>query len=275
LSMAPGLRVRSRGVVMPYRETDRDPREIGRELDVQVVVEGTVRRMGGGVRISARLVSVADGFQLWARRFDRPDSEVFGASDDVARAIAGALTVELGTPARPLEADPEAMDLYLRARHAHHVFFDDLEGGSLALLERALALAPDEPRVLAAYAMTRARVWSPDPAIARSAEAAATRAVELAPGSPHAHVALAAVRYQAGEEPSPVRSLRHALGLSPGHAEAHDLLGRILSETSLLADARRHLGVALALEPEMTLARLTLARTCELLGAREEADRVV
>src|SRR5262249_39561672 len=61
LSMAPGLRVASRGTVMRYRGSDRDPREVGRELGVQVVVDGTVRRAGGRVRIAARLASVADG----------------------------------------------------------------------------------------------------------------------------------------------------------------------------------------------------------------------
>ena len=274
LSMVPGLRVRSRGVVMRYKETDRDPRELGRELDVQVVVDGTVRKLGGGVRISARLASVADGVQLWARRFDRPDSELLGVSDDVARAIAEALAVEVTAPARPLEADPEAMDLYLRARAAHHVFFDDLEGGSLALLERALERAPDEPRILAAYAMTRARVQASYAPGTRSAEVCAAHAVALAPGSPHAHVALATVRYQAGEEAGSVRSLRHALRLAPDNADAHELLGRILAETSLLGEARRHLEAALALEPEMTLARLSLARTHELLGEPDEADRL-
>src|SRR4029079_12692933 len=61
LSMVDGLGVRSRGVVMRHKGAERDPRERGRELDVQVVVEGTVRRAGGNVRISARLISVADG----------------------------------------------------------------------------------------------------------------------------------------------------------------------------------------------------------------------
>src|SRR4029077_3053427 len=80
LSISPGRRVRSRGVVMRFKGSDRDPREVGRELDVQVVVEGTVRRATGLLRISARLVSVADGFQLWAKRFDRPEAELLAIS---------------------------------------------------------------------------------------------------------------------------------------------------------------------------------------------------
>jgi serine/threonine-protein kinase len=282
LSMAPGLRVASRGMVMRYKGSDRDPREVGRELDVQVVVDGTVRRFGdpaspggGGVRISARLASVADGVQLWARRFDRPDSELLGASDDAARAIAEALAVEMGAPSRPIEADPEATDLYLRARAAYHRFFSDLGGeASIPLFERALARAPDDPRLLAGVAMARARASSLDRAVFRAAEEAAARAVALAPSSSPAHLAVAVVKFRGGDEVSAVRSARQALRLAPSNAEAHDLLGRMLGETSLLRDAVRHLSTALVLEPEITLSRLTLARTHELLGDHDEADRV-
>ncbi len=276
LSMAPGIRVTSRGMVMRYKGSDRDPRDVGRELGVQVVVDGTVRRGGGGVRIAARLASVADGVQLWARRFDRPDAELYAVSDDAARAIGEALVVEMGAAPRPAEADAEAMDLYLQARAAYHLFFSDLGGeASLPLFERALARAPDDPRILAGYAMARARVSERTGEVARSAVDAATRAVELAPTSTHAHRAVAEVAFRAGDEVAAVRSLRVALRLAPGNAEAHDLLGRILSETTLLADARRHLVTALTLEPEITTARLALARTCELLGEPDEADRLI
>jgi len=276
LSMAPGLRVASRGVVMRYKGTDRDPREVGRELDVQVVVDGTVRRAGGGVRISARLATVADGVQIWARRFDRPDAELLGVSDDTARAIAEALTASAPVPAGPLEADAEAMDLYLRARAAYHGFFTALGGeASIPLFERALARAPGDPRVLAGYAMARVRHSGADPEGAPSAEQAAARALELSPGSPYAHLAVATVAFRAGDEVAAVRSLRRSLRLAPSNAEAHDLLGRILAETTLLADAKRHLGAALALEPEITSARLELSRMLELMGDHDEAERVV
>ena len=110
LSMTPRLRVRSRGVVMRLKGAERDPREVGRELDVQVVVEGSVRRRDGGVRISARLISVADGVQLWAKRFDRPESELLQINDDTARAIADALAVELAPPVRDASLDVEATE---------------------------------------------------------------------------------------------------------------------------------------------------------------------
>ncbi len=101
LSMTPGLRVRARGVVAGYRGAGVDPREAGRALGVQVVTEGSVGRAKGRVRVSARLISVDEGFQLWAKRFDRPEDEVLAVNDEAAQSIAEALTVDFpGRPAR-------------------------------------------------------------------------------------------------------------------------------------------------------------------------------
>src|ERR1700690_1691570 len=75
LSMMPGLRVRPRGVVMQLKGTSGDPRQLGRELNVQVVVDGTVRPAADSIRVSARVLSVEDGFQLWAKRFDGTRAE--------------------------------------------------------------------------------------------------------------------------------------------------------------------------------------------------------
>jgi eukaryotic-like serine/threonine-protein kinase len=118
LSMTPGLRVLSRGAVARFRGGDRDVREVGRELRVQVVVDGSLRRAAGMLRVSARVVSVADGFQLWAKRFDRPEKDALAVSDEVASAVAQALTVQRSGPARVAPSNAAAVDLYLRARHA-------------------------------------------------------------------------------------------------------------------------------------------------------------
>lgn len=276
LSVVAGLGVRSRGVVMRYKGIDRDPRDVGRELDVQVVVEGTVRRVGGAARISARLVSVADGMQLWARRFDRPESEILSLSDDTARAIADALALEIRDPARRAEVDPAAMDLYLRARVAYHKLFSDVGGAaSVPLYEQALRLAPEEPRILAGYACALARGPAGGPEVDEAIRAAADRALALAPDLADAHLARAAHLYRRGDGPEAMTAALRALRLAPAHAEVHDLVGRLLAETSRLADARRHLTTALTLEPGMDGALVSLARTVELLGDRAEADRLV
>jgi len=274
LCLAKDLRVRSRGTVARYRGGDRDPREIGRELDVPVVVEGSVRKEGGLVRVSVRLVSVADGVQIWHRRFDRPENEIFAVSDAAARAIAQALAVEIVAPARSAPDNAEAIDLYLRARSLYLQFFSDLKGESIELFERALALAPEDPRILAGYAMAACRRYAAGAERADRAREAARRAVERAPNLADSHVAYAMVLYHDQRETEVVGSLAKALRLSRMNAEAHDMIGRLLAETQLQDAARKHLETALTLEPDLHLSRAMLARLHMLHGRWDAADTV-
>lgn len=275
LSMSPGLRVHSRGMVMRYQGTERAARSVGRELDVHVVVEGSVRRLGGIVRITARLISVADGLQIWAKRFDRPEAELFTINDDTARAITEALAVEINAPQHPIASDPEATDLYLRARAAYHQFFSNTDGESIRLFERALTRAPGDARILAGYAMARARFAGAEAVVGTTAREAAERSIQIEPTLAEPHLALATVCINAGDPVGAVRPLRRALRLTPTSATAHDLIGRILCETTRIEDAQRHLEAALSIDPEIELARLALCRIHELAGDSARADHVM
>jgi serine/threonine-protein kinase len=275
LSMTRGLRVCSRGAVGKYKGSAQDPRAVGSDLGVQVVVEGSVRKTPGAVRITARLVSVADGFQLWAKRFDRPDKDLFAINDEAARAIAEALTVDPTSPAREAPSNAAAVDLYLRARNEYHKFWPENVARAMEIFEQALGLAPNDPTILSGYALARARFSFFAGEAMDKAMAAARRAVEAAPQLPEARLALGTVLFQAGDNPGAVRELKIALANGPGHAEAHALMGRILSESGNTDDGMRHLEVALTLDPSMDLARRDLSRTLELLGSSEKALRVL
>jgi serine/threonine-protein kinase len=283
LSASRQLRVSSRGVVMKYKDVDRDPRELGRELGVDVVVEGSVRRAPGSFRIGARLVSVADGFQLWSRRFQGAEAEMLALNDEVARAVAEALTVHLTGEKRGAVQDLDAIDLYLRARKAYQSFFLGDQEGALALFEQALEKSPDDPRIIAGWVMARARTGraigsavprpgggGPTEEIGDRLRAQAERAVRLAPSLADAHAALGYLKFQAGEQAAAVAPLRRALLLSPNLADAHDMLGRILVECDV-EEGVRHLRSALALEPTNEQAFAALVREQYLAGDREGA----
>jgi len=269
LSVARGLRVRSRGAVMRFKGATRDPREIGQELDVQVVVEGSVRKGPAGYRINARLVSVADGFQLWARRFDVPEQELLVQNDLIARAIAEALTVDLTMPDR-VAADGEAVDLYLRARHAYHHSFSG-RVDAVPLFDRLLTLTPDDPRALAGRALAGTLQVLVDDAGLKRASDAAERAVALAPMLPDAHVARAGYRIASDEPAAAVAPLHRALRLSPNHAEAHEVLGRLLAEADC-AEGVDHLRASRALEPTFEFPYLALAKYYELHDERANLE---
>jgi serine/threonine-protein kinase len=283
LSASRKLRVTSRGMVMKHKGEARDPREIGRELGVDVVVGGSVRRAPGSFRISARVISVADGFQLWSRRFQGAEADMLALNDEVAQAVAEALTVDLGGEKRGAVEDLEAVDLYLRARSVYQRFFLGDQTEALALFEKALARSPDDPRIIAGWVMATARMGRTlgvrDPQGRRDElnerlRSEAERAVRLAPSLADAHAALGYLKFQSGDETAAIAPLRRAIRLSPNLADAHDMLGRILVEAGR-EEGVRHLQAALTLEPSMEQAFAALAREQFLAGDREGAIAAV
>jgi eukaryotic-like serine/threonine-protein kinase len=238
-------------------------------------VEGSVRRARGNVRVSARLVSVTDGFQLWAKRFDQPEHDVLAINDEAARAIAAALTVDAAPPivARVAPSDPVAIDLYIRGRHEYRKFWPDAVDRGIALFEQALAIAPDDPTILAGLAMALGRrlFFLGDAGYLRAREIA-ERAVAAAPHLGEPLLALGSVLLQNGESPAAVRALKQAVQRSPGLAEAHAALGRLLIEAGAPAEGLRRLEAALALDADVPLARPELARGLALTGEWARAD---
>ncbi|HEX7663616.1 MAG TPA: serine/threonine-protein kinase, partial [Polyangiaceae bacterium] len=198
LSMAKGVRVRSRGATQFQADKIGDTGEIGRALGVQVIVDGTLRRTGDSVRATIRLVSVEDGLQLWAKRFERPVGEILRIGDEAAAAITSALTAEPGKAVETGTNDPVAIDLYLRGRQEYHRVWHDANTNAIELLGRALERAPNDPKIMGAYALALARRY----AYEFGAEHAGDQAVQFAektllnsPRSSTARTTLAVVRW--------------------------------------------------------------------------------
>ncbi|HRI63575.1 MAG TPA: protein kinase [Polyangium sp.] len=270
LSMTSGLKVRPRGVVMRFKGVDQDPREIGRELGVQVVVEGSVRRAPAGLRITARVLSVADGFQLWAKRFDRPEKDLFVVNDEVATAIAEALTVDMTSPTRQAPTDPAAVELYLRARAEYRKFWQPSVQAAAELLEQALKLAPEDSTILSGYASALARLCFYNGALAVPAKAAAEKALAAAPHLPEAYIAMGHALMQLGDMAGAVRHLREAVKRAPSNPEPHWVLGMILVETGPVDDGAHELETTLSLDPSLPTVHRMLARVA---AARREWPR--
>ncbi len=281
LSITPGLLVRPRAAVAGLKAREADPREVGRQLDVQVVIDGTVRRVGGDYRVSARMLSVADGFQLWTQRFVRPTADLLVVSDEMVRAIAHALTTERAVPPREAPADPHAIDLYLRARAemrgAWHT--STVVARTAGLFDEALRLAPDDPMILAAGAVAHARLaFLSGEHSARSLERARTlaeRAVARAPHVGDGWLALAMVHVNGHDPAGAVGVLRKTLTVAPIMAKAHEILGRILSDAGALDEAIERLEGSLKLDPTHTEPRYDLARAYALLDKWDKVDELL
>jgi serine/threonine-protein kinase len=275
LSMSGRLRVRPRSAVKRYKDASRDPRKIGEELDVQVVADVAVHRSGDRVRTSVELISVADGFQLWAKQYDREAGVMLAVADEVANAIAEALAIEWNAPERRPPIDPRVPDLYLRAKHELAKRSPAATEEALRILEQALGISPDDATILSAYATALARsfaFYDGNAALGEKALETAEKAVTIAPRISEARVALANVRFCLGETTVGAREVHKVLGENPSLPSANALCGRLLLEAGHAEDGLRRIELALQQDPDLVAVRVDSARALELLGRRAECD---
>jgi serine/threonine protein kinase/tetratricopeptide (TPR) repeat protein len=271
LTMTPGLRVRPSGGV-----ASTDARAAGRALDVDVVVEGSLRRHGDTIRILARVIHVADGFQLWARRFDTTAAELLVTVDAVAQAIADALTVDRPRQERVAATDPDAIELYLRGRAEMRRHWTTTIDVAVTTLTEAHRRAPGDAAILAALALSEARgAWSGGDEFVRRGEIARTHAdaaVALAPELGDAWVALAYSHWVTGDAAAAGRALMTARAKAPGVARVHEMIGVLLLEAGEIERALRHLETALALDPGQRQPHFEILRAHALLGRWSRVD---
>jgi non-specific serine/threonine protein kinase len=234
LSKLEGLRVAARTSSFSFKGRAVEIAEIARKLGVATVLEGSVRKAGHRIRITAQLVNVADGFQLWSERYDRDMEDVFAVQDEIARSIADRLKVTLkGDQQQPLVKagtdNLEAYQLYLKGRA---LFYQRGRGipRSLECFKRAIAL--DEKYALAwagladAYCMLAWYGFVRPQASLPHAKEAATRAVALGPSLAEAHTALAmAYNFCDWDWSNAEREFRRALELNPRYVQARAWYG--------------------------------------------------
>ncbi len=228
LTKLKGLRVMARTSSFSFKGTNPEIAEVGAKLKVATVLEGSVRRAGNRLRVTAQLVNAADGYHIWSERFDRDLEDVFAIQDEIATMIAERLKVtltEAGT--EPLVVRPtdslEAYELYVKGR-----VFLYRRGASLLLalecFERAVALDPNYAHAWAGLADTRMSMgqWGvkpPGETIPAALEAA-HRALALGPDLPEAHTARAFAASMNREWQTAEREFLRALELNPKHVQA-------------------------------------------------------
>jgi len=258
-------KVVSRTTVMPYRGTKKSIPEIGRALQVDAVVEGSVVLSSTQVSIKVQLIEAANDRHIWSETYNRDTADIVRLQNDVALAIAQAIRVVL-TPeeqsrlTKARSVNPEVYELYLLGK-IHNSNWNDADNlKAIELLERAVALdkefAPAYAALAAAYvdrlynyAPQEYKTWEPKAALK------VQQALEIDPASAEAYVARAKILW------SPVKNFRHeeavvdlqrALRLNPKLSEAHYLLGLVYGHTGLLDEGVAALRTAQALDPSAT-----------------------
>ncbi len=280
LTRVEGLRVAARTSSFSFKGKSADIAEVGAKLNVNTVLEGSVRRAGDRLRVTAQLIEVASGYHLWSERFDRKLDDIFAIQDEIAEAIAHKLELTLaGDRSGPLVSRPtenlQAYDLYLRGRFHLEQRGEGLRTG-LECFQRALALDPHYAPVHAglADALSLASYYGflrPHDTMPK-AKAAAERALALDDGLAEAHTALAFARFSFDWDwEGASRSFERALDLNPGYVSARYWHGFHLmcAENRLeegVAECRR----AVEIDPLATYPSVLLGVT--LFGSRRHDD---
>ncbi|HEY4649451.1 MAG TPA: protein kinase [Gemmatimonadales bacterium] len=285
LSQVKGLRVAARTSSFQFKGRNADVREVGRKLDVSAVLEGSVRRSGDHLRVTAQLSSVKDGYQLWSDSYDRKEADVFAVQEDIARSIVSALRVRLGggtdsvLASKPTE-DLEAYDLYLKGRFAWNQRTPQSLQEAARYLEQAVARDSGFTRAWAALAdtyillgpytgLSPKEIWP-------KGKAAAERALRLDPESAEARTSLAygTLTYE-WDWPVAEENFKRAIAAKPNYATAHHWYADLLAGRGRLDESLREMTRAHELDPLSLIIDGELAWVYYLMHRTPEAEAQV
>jgi tetratricopeptide (TPR) repeat protein len=239
------------------RDQNLDLRTIGDTLDVQTVLEGSVRRSEDRVRITAQLIDAETGYHLWSDEYDRNITDIFQVQEELAQSIVGALLPRLGADADELyrggTADLEAFDLYLSCRQKWYTRRIDLLREAIDECEQAVTRDPEFALAwsgladaIDALAFRSARAQSLVP----RAKMAAQRAVLLDPDLAEGWVSWGVLAFEADRDwTTGELALKRAIELKPSYAYARAMLGDLLRNQGRVKEAIEQQQLALALDP--------------------------
>lgn len=268
LSRHQGLRVVSRTSAFALQDRERDAKEIGRLLEADALVEGSVRRDGDRLRISVRLVDSSTGYQLWSETYDRRMDDVFAVQQDIALSIANTLTgkllgrAEAEALAAP-ETDPAAYDDYLKGRYYWHRRTEQDLRAAASHFEAATRRAPDYAPAWAgladAYAVLGFYDYLPPAEAFPLAKAAALRTLEIDPDNASAEATLGYVTlYYDWDLAQAETHFRQSIALRPDYSKARQWYGNLLTAAGRFDEAEREMRYAQQLDPLSLIANAAL-----------------
>ena len=238
LTQVDGLRVVARTSAFAFKGQHRDIREIGEELNVRTVVEGSVRKAGDQLRITVQLINTPSGYHVWSQRYDRKLQDVFAIQEEISQSIVKALSTRLiSQPGRSLVSkytdNLEAYDSYLKGLHRWHKQTKEDMGRAIQNFEQAVTQDPNfAPAYVGISDCYRLLGWwgaLPPREAMQKAKVAATKAVEIDGAFGAAHRALAGVLGHTWEDwPGAEQGFRRAIELNPADAITHASYGIVL-----------------------------------------------
>ena len=277
LAVIKGLEVKSRTSSFAFKGKRRDLRDVGQQLGVNLVVEGSILRSGSKLRINAQLVSIAGDVPLWAERYDRELKDVFAIQDEISRAIVNKLRLTLGRGQRRYETNLEAYELYLKG-HALAVRRGTVNAQKAAelfdqVIERDPAFAPAYAGLADAYAFMSMEIQGiPSETALSRMRPAAVKALEIDPLLAEAHAAMGLLHSRERDWKRAQTSFQRAIELNPTLTRTYtNYVTSTLIPLGRVDDAARLLEGALQADPLSLDVRRELAMVQIIAGRYEEA----
>jgi adenylate cyclase len=280
LAQLPGLRVIARTSVMQFKSTTKAVSQIGAELGVGSVLEGSVRKSGNRLRITAQLVDARTQGHVWANTYDRELDDVFAVQANIAKEVAEALRPQLQPGegsrlrARP-PVRPDSYLAYLKGRTLLHGTDPKRMEEARRQFELAISLDPSNAAAHSgrsdAIRLAGWFSWKDSRARWKDADASAHRAIELDPELAEAHASLGIILWDEYDFSGGEKELRRAVALNPSYSQAHLWLGSLIEDMGRPDAALPEYRLAEASDPLWTFGIRLLARSLRWTGHLEEA----
>lgn len=261
LARIPGLMVISRNSVFQYKRRAVNPLQVGKELNVNYILEGSVQRAGDHVRINAQLIDTKTGFHVWANKFDRTIKDIFLVQDDISQHIINSLRIAITATDKISKPPTENLEAYEKYLQGHYLFrraaADDriLIDSAIKQFEEAASLDPQFALAYAGLAkalVTTFFVYDPDPKWESKAFVAIEKSLSLNPELAEAYLAKGNLTWTLSNgfpHEKAIMELKQAIKLNPNLVEAHESLGGIYFHIGLLDEGLHELRLALQLDP--------------------------
>lgn len=288
LARVPGLQVASRTSAFAYKGRNVDIRQVGKDLGVETVLEGSVRQAGDQVRITAQLIDTETGFHLWSETYDRQLADIFQVQDEIAGAIVGKLRIQLAPEDQQLAQrtraptqNVEAYELYLQGRAVWKKRGEENLKRAIELYQSALARDPAFARAHAALASAYVvmagytKEQGDEKKFNPMAETSARQALVLEPNIGEAHAVLAQINADRGDFLDAESGFFFAISLEPNEPTPHHWYSILLSRVGRLQAALTQARRAYELDPSSPILAANLGNVLLQVGQDDEALRFV
>ncbi len=286
LARIPELKVIAATSVMRYKDTAKDIKEIGRELQVENILEGTLQKEGDQIRLSAQLISAGNGFHLWADTFDRKLDKVFAIQDEISQAIAAALQIKLSEAIRKaMKADPtRSLKAYEHLMRGQNLVTSYLlsrrEADFTAAIDSLHQGIEADPGLTQAYAglawayMNHSEVTGNETEVDMALKYCEA-GYRLDPNLAETNTGMGWVRFAAGDIDGAYRHFRRAMAINPNSMPVNHIVGLFLMNLGLAEPAMRFIKRSLQLDPAYFYSQYVKARILQLSGDLAGAEELL